>query len=790
MLQKRRRSLLTLASYGTWDFDLASFPYVYNSLLPNGSEVVKGKIAKIYANGVIENQLNYYGDMSSVDGYYGIDTDISDTTLAVSNSVLTITPVSNLSKIRVVSRRNIQIIANHKYLISADIKSSIQLNSVGQRVGTATIPNLGNVGANVWTKVSSILSSSVDDLNQSTWYFKSDTAIATTDSIQIKNAMCIDLTLMFGTGNEPTTLTDNRIQNLLNRGYIAYNQGEYKGTNVGEIATEPYNLFDGVLNVHSGDNYQLDATNNIDVNAGQTYSFETVNFSNYTGRYVTEYDENGTFIKTNTFYKATYPANQLVSVTMSNNTKYVRLAFYNNSSYSGNIPEDPQICFHLTGSRTGYAEHKPSASIPFIYQGNGAINAHDTFEITSSEYVFTKNIGSVDLGSLTWGKASAYGYFSSSLNSIAKKPSNNSIIPNIICSAYTTLARSNSLFFSTGNNVITIDADDDVDISTQHLSTENDFKVSVSGVYLHYELATPQVIRIPRKHLGIVDLGSLSWTYNPNGFFISAYALANVGGKLPTSSSIQANLYCSLFITATFSDTYSSKDMSIGANDVGSLIIRNNGFGTDPDQFKNAMQGVYLFYETAEEVDDIATRIFTENGGTVTTNEREEYDNLIDSNIASTTANDFTASITNGVVSITKNASGNWGNMLRLSSRGIAGHKYLFYSTEPSYSNVVISTQGSNPYIYNPNTITTQNDTPSNNFWIRIHSTTSDSDWAVGTTITFIAMLFDLTEAFGEGNEPTSIDDPRIVELSTSGMIIRKPTEVLPNLDLDLPIKV
>ena len=34
MLQKRRRSLLTLASYGTWDFDLTSFPYACNSLIP------------------------------------------------------------------------------------------------------------------------------------------------------------------------------------------------------------------------------------------------------------------------------------------------------------------------------------------------------------------------------------------------------------------------------------------------------------------------------------------------------------------------------------------------------------------------------------------------------------------------------------------------------------------------------------------------------------------------------------------------------------------------------------
>lgn len=625
MLQKRRRSLLTLASYGTWDFDLASFPYVYNSLLPNGSEVVKGKIAKIYANGVIKNQIIENGNFATTGNWYASVL----STLSISGNVATLT-AGSISYDNDVALNNGSIVAGiigHKYLLKCYVKCSKAVSVRVYYSGQWQNYYSGfSISANTWTFMPVFFQPSSS--NQLLIISPiEDTKLSSGDTFDIKEVNLIDLTQRYGPGNEPTTLTDNRIQNLLNRGYIAYNTGEYKGTNVWEIATEPYNLADNVFTLGwwSGNvgsqigisNYRFDmklAPISVLPSTSYTLEFDNVSGANING-YIIETNENGIVLVRNQYITSG------TSITFTSNTHYAYIYFYDRSEQVeiGNTLPNINACFYRTGTRTGYAKHKPSASIPFIYQGNGALNAHDTFEITSSEYVFTKNIGSVDLGSLNYGSSQAYGYYSSSLSSIAKRPSSNNIIPNIVCSKFTTNKRNDSGFSSFGNNLITFDVDGDLDISYTQGLTISQFVSEVAGISLHYELATPQVIRIPRKHLGIVDLGSLSWTYNPNGFFISAYALANIGGKLPASGSVQANFYCSPFITATFNDTYSSKDMSIGANDVGSLIIRNNGFGTDPDQFKQAMSGIYLFYETAEEVDDIATRIFTENGGTVTT---------------------------------------------------------------------------------------------------------------------------------------------------------------------------
>lgn len=60
------------------------------------------------------------------------------------------------------------------------------------------------------------------------------------------------------------------------------------------------------------------------------------------------------------------------------------------------------IAFHKTGTRTGYAPHAQPYTLPFKYQGSGVGTAHDTLEITDTEYVFTKNMADADLGALNY----------------------------------------------------------------------------------------------------------------------------------------------------------------------------------------------------------------------------------------------------------------------------------------------------------------------------------------------------------------------------------------------------
>ena len=124
-----------------------------------------------------------------------------------------------------------------------------------------------------------------------------------------------------------------------------------------------------------------------------------------------------------------------------------------------------------------------------------------------------------------------------------------------------------------------------------------DYIENVGGV-LRQILSTTKNIDFNKT--AILDLGTLSWTYNSNGFFISAYALRTAGGKLPSASTQLVNAYCSQFATAIFTQVYNNqKDLSFGVNDVGSIIIRVNNFVPDSDLFKKTMKNVLLAFEKA-----------------------------------------------------------------------------------------------------------------------------------------------------------------------------------------------
>ena len=169
-----------------------------------------------------------------------------------------------------------------------------------------------------------------------------------------------------------------------------------KNVDIGEISSEPYNLFDGELEVGkmpggipdtSTDGFRT--KNYIRVIAGQTYSFE--NGNNITpiwdALYLYEFDENKNLIAKRTLsYNPNNAENKITQFSVSNNTFYIRLAALGTSGTvftSANLPKGLSI--HLTGSRTGYAPHTQSYTLPFKYQGGGVGASHDTMEDGGTE---------------------------------------------------------------------------------------------------------------------------------------------------------------------------------------------------------------------------------------------------------------------------------------------------------------------------------------------------------------------------------------------------------------------
>lgn len=135
------------------------------------------------------------------------------------------------------------------------------------------------------------------------------------------------------------------------------------------------------------------------------------------------------------------------------------------------------------------------------YQGetivlNGLGDKHDLLTFVEQEdgtynAILTRNIGVVDLGSLSWGTSQTYGYYSSGLRTLAKIPANNNIRANIQCAIFVSKPRTDTSFSSFGNNTIALDYGGDLDISYTQGLTPNEFKLAMDGVMFYYELATP-----------------------------------------------------------------------------------------------------------------------------------------------------------------------------------------------------------------------------------------------------------------------------------------------------------
>lgn len=111
--------------------------------------------------------------------------------------------------------------------------------------------------------------------------------------------------------------------------------------------------------------------------------------------------------------------------------------------------------------------------------------------------------------------------------------------------------------------------------------------------------------------VGVVDLGSLTWTYSSTwGYFISTETLNDISTDTPIY-----NIICGKYMIAV--GNLSSLDKVISTNNSyysvqKKVIVKDSSYGTDAAAFKSAMSGIYLYYELAEETTEQGTA-FSEN---------------------------------------------------------------------------------------------------------------------------------------------------------------------------------
>ena len=304
----------------------------------------------------------------------------------------------------------------------------------------------------------------------------------------------IDLTLMFGAGNEPSTVAE--FEALFPNSYYAYNEGTIINNEVKQIETTGRNQWDeewklGYWNStgwHDNNNF-LGSKNYIAVLPSTSYFFK----SPTNVREVEFWDANKNYINKFTWNEGAANSDFLTPA----NCHY--LTFYFGGSYGATYNHD--ICINLSDASfngTYEAYHKNTTTINLdnfqVKDGEGNVitvnglksagSVYDEIDPVRKKYI--KRVGSVDLGDLDWSKTSRYfrGYLIDVGKLSGQFVSNSS---QIIWRNEASVSGNEGTYEAYITNVNSLDwyypvssyADGDA------------FKSAMSGVMLYYELATP-----------------------------------------------------------------------------------------------------------------------------------------------------------------------------------------------------------------------------------------------------------------------------------------------------------
>lgn len=301
-----------------------------------------------------------------------------------------------------------------------------------------------------------------------------------------------DLTLMFGAGNEPTSVVEF---NRLFSSHYQFNVGQLVSCQSSKLTTVGYNQFNA-----------LDTF--IKVVAGQEYTIEGI-----TSGSVVEYDGSQTQIDTHSITQTT-------DITLSDNTQYVKV-----------LGTGSDICFHLTWdeSRTGYeAYSRHEYSLPNV-ELRSAGSAYDEIKANG---LMTRRIIVVNLGELNWIYSAGTGDYANTFRAnLASNPkvAGYNIKPNMMInsSKYNVVSLQANEYQGGTDNTITCRTGM---LQIQDTSFGDDavaLKASLNGKYAYIELETPIVSQVASfaENIIVDDFGTMEFnsTYpQGNKFFYPA----------------------------------------------------------------------------------------------------------------------------------------------------------------------------------------------------------------------------------------------------------------------------
>lgn len=309
----------------------------------------------------------------------------------------------------------------------------------------------------------------------------------------------VDLTQMFGAGNEPST--PEEFEALFLEDYYPYNEGTLMSIPVNEVDIENANLIKPSTNfidksgyTSKGVKYTYDADKVITINGtfkkdidggffGIIYYKNLPRYGDYT---ISVFDENNMLasdVKFNTGKnRQTFNYNAdngelIITLLPTNGKTYINKKYYlqlirgnqkkTYSPYHKNTYPIPQAILDLDGYGDGVSD--------------GVYNYVDW---ENKEY--HKRVGKVDLGTLPWEN------YQENVNLLFITNKLNNSISKSICSKYVkktnaSVGKEDKFYYFNPSNMVVVDSS---------YSDANDFKVGIQGVMLYYKLAEEEIIDI------------------------------------------------------------------------------------------------------------------------------------------------------------------------------------------------------------------------------------------------------------------------------------------------------
>ena len=461
------------------------------------------KITKIKGNSVVWNQLRN-------------DTIISNTSFSVSQANRSFTFSKATSEY---ARVNIgkTAVLNHKYLLRCEVventfaQAAITSNNNGMTHGSLVLPNSAGCYATIIEKTL------VATPNE--WQFMIYDPDYAEKSAKIKDIVIIDLTQMFGAGNEPETVEDFYARIPSGIDINEYNKGEIISMHTEAIKTVGFNAWDEEL--ESGYLSTTDGTTIANANKSRSKNFIKVlggyDYYFFDSRGIEMgvliYGKNKEYL--GVYSGGVFRPSALGSSNVTN--KIIKLpveVFYIKFRYESAYSVDLRggICIHLSHTGVNNGKYKPytpftrELSVIKKYFPNGmrsAGTAHDSIEwdSTKQKWVAVQRIGEFDLGDsqLIWQligeRFLVYNAFAPNTTILRPMWISNTKVPNLLCANYAPDSASN-VYVGKNDKVVSVEDGTRLNVRDTTYTDAVSFKTAMQGVKLYYELAEPIVTEI------------------------------------------------------------------------------------------------------------------------------------------------------------------------------------------------------------------------------------------------------------------------------------------------------